>query len=122
MSVDFTYPSLYDHIKKSRNGNPKIANNTHARIEDYQVPANQWNIGEPIVIEVIYIRFHYSDIVRLHPDGEVWANDCGWATPTTKERINRFANTVWSKNHVWYFTTPNGVRQCWQYGAWNRIK
>jgi hypothetical protein len=38
----------------------------------------------------IDITLHGHNIVRLFPNGAVMFNECGWATVTTRNRINQF--------------------------------
>lgn len=49
------------------------------------------------------IRLHNTDVVTFMPSGEIQLNSGGWRTPTTKERINKFANTgMYQEKGVWY--------------------
>ncbi len=70
-----TYPKLNDLIENSRSGTPTIGNNTKAR----RGPEG-----------TILVRYHNTDIVRLHEDGRIFFNFGGWDTISTKLRINQF--------------------------------
>lgn len=116
-----SFENLYKRIQESKNGKVKLARNTYIRIGPYFVPTSERNLCDPERIEVIYVRYHNSDIVRLHPNGRIYATDDGWKTYSTKERINYFG-PVWQKNFEWYYTNPEtGEPGTWRDGEWNRI-
>lgn len=71
-----TYEECAALMSKARdpgNGKP-LANNTrlYQRGSDYAV------------------RYHYTDVVTVHPDGTYTLNTGGWETVTTKQRLNQF--------------------------------
>lgn len=68
----------------------KLANNTYGRI---------LSDGTAVV------RFHSTDIVIAHPNGDTVYNTGGWQTATTKERINRWLPPgigLHQANHEWF--------------------
>jgi hypothetical protein len=51
----------------------------------------------------VVIRYHATDIIRLHPDGSATLNSGGWRWPTTKARLNDFSPARISQNKgFWY--------------------
>ena len=51
----------------------------------------------------IAIKYHNTDIVVYRPDGTIVVNSGGWHTPTTKDRINRYAGLrIWQSKSIWY--------------------
>lgn len=51
----------------------------------------------------IGIRLHNTDVVKYYPDGRIILNSGGWKTPTTKDRINKYAPVnVWTNKGIWY--------------------
>jgi hypothetical protein len=70
------------------------------------------NTRVDIVDDEAHVYLHNNCIARIsyHSDGEpfyICVNNCGWASPTTKSRLNAMLSvfTRWSiyqKNHVWF--------------------
>ena len=87
-----TYAEAKEMMVRSRDGRRKLANNTYL--------IEQW---EPSTESILYaVRLHATDVVTLHPDGSYTLDSGGWDTPTTKERINRFAPVaVWAEKRKW---------------------
>ena len=60
--------------------------------------------------EVVYedgtraIRLHKTDVVTFRPDGKFSINSGGHLTRTTKDRMNKYCNTirVWQDKGEWY--------------------
>ena len=51
----------------------------------------------------IGVRLHNTDVVKYYPDGRIILNSGGWKTPTTKDRINKYAPVnVWTNKGIWY--------------------
>jgi len=51
----------------------------------------------------IGVRLHNTDVVKYYPDGRIILNSGGWKTPTTKDRINKYAPVnVWTDKGIWY--------------------
>jgi 3'-phosphoadenosine 5'-phosphosulfate sulfotransferase (PAPS reductase)/FAD synthetase len=51
----------------------------------------------------IGIRLHNTDVVKYYQDGRIVLNSGGWKTPTTKDRINKYAPVnVWTDKGIWY--------------------
>lgn len=49
------------------------------------------------------IRFHYTDVVEIHPDGMYVLNSGGWKTKTTLARITEYApSRVSQRNGEWH--------------------
>jgi len=56
--------------------------------------------------ESIAVKYHDTDIVTYHPNGQIELRCGGWYTVTTKQNINAFSPFyVWQKKHVWYVNT-----------------
>ena len=75
-----------DGIVSSR----KVANNTFC----YVLASGEWRV-----------RLHATDIIAFLPGGDVVFNSGGWKTLTTRDRMNRFAESVASvstKSGQWY--------------------
>jgi len=92
-----TYAEAKEMMSRARDGRRKLANNTYLEIRtpDWQSAP----YGEGIDYAV---RLHGTDVVTLHPDGSYTLDSGGWQTPTTKERINRFAPVaVWAVKRRW---------------------
>lgn len=51
------------------------------------------------------IRYHYTDVITMYPNGDTELTSGGWRTYTTKERLNRKFN-VWSDKGIWYIKEP----------------
>jgi len=50
-----------------------------------------------------YLKLHDNIIAVLHKDNTLLIQNCGWFTPTTKERLNALPNVhIQQKNYVWY--------------------
>ena len=51
----------------------------------------------------IAVKFHETDVVTFHPNGQTTLNSGGWQTKTTKERINEFSPVyVTQDKGIWY--------------------
>jgi len=51
------------------------------------------------------IRYHHTDIITYHPNGNIIINVNGWLTSTTKERLNNYLPSQWRINQInkiWY--------------------
>lgn len=58
---------------------------------------------------VIAIRYHETDVVRVHQDGTYELNTAGFRTVTTKARINQYSPArVYRSKHVWYVDDAQG--------------
>lgn len=77
-----------DYIAQGRDKQSRpIDNNTTVRLIDGGVA----------------IRLHATDVVTLRDDGRAVLSSGGWATVTTKDRINKYAPaSVYSRAGVWY--------------------
>ena len=53
----------------------------------------------------IAVVYHATSVVRYFKDGTITLHDGGWATVTTKKRINDFQKigNVFQKNYEWFF-------------------
>lgn len=93
---NFVTNNFAELIKLVGNQTRKVANNTHIR----------YNEGLTC-FEVVY---HYSVVVRVWNDNSISLYAYGYRTPTTKERLNWFANllgwNVYQENFNWF---------AWQY-------
>lgn len=53
--------------------------------------------------EALAVRLHDTDVVTYFPDGRIQLNSGGWRTPTTKDRINKFAPVnLWQEKGQWF--------------------
>lgn len=49
------------------------------------------------------LLLHGNIIAEMDYEGNVWINDGGWKTVTTKERLNGFSSiNIVQKNYVWF--------------------
>jgi hypothetical protein len=82
-----------DNLLTGRNRDRrKVGNNTYAERR-----------GDDIAI-----RLHSTDVVTWHPDGSCTLDSGGWATVTTKDRINTWSPVdVWLKKGRWMVTNRN---------------
>lgn len=57
----------------------------------------------------VVVRYHATDILIAHPDGNVVLNSGGWRTATTKKKINQylFAAHIYQAAGVWYLVGSN---------------
>jgi len=60
--------------------------------------------------DTIAVRLHATDVVTLYADGTVRLSSGGWATVTTKDRLNTYSpvGRVWSERGTWYLYPANG--------------
>lgn len=62
----------------------------------------------------LHVRYHNTSVVEIHPD-YIMLDTGGWATATTKLRMNQASNQfglgyrVYQKDHDWYVTTDAGT-------------
>jgi hypothetical protein len=73
----------------------KLGNNTYGRID-----------GDSVAI-----RLHSTDVVTFTGDNKVTLNSGGWATVTTKARMNEYlpdGYRVSQSNYEWFITLPSG--------------
>jgi len=55
--------------------------------------------------DTITLEFHGYVIARFWQDGTIAISNAGYASATTKHRLNGFNwLSVWQKNHSWYFS------------------
>jgi hypothetical protein len=114
-----SYTTLTEKIEAAtRTHRYRLANNTYCSLEDRPDPTySDWDNASPCVV----VRLHGHEIVRVFPNGEVWGNDAGWQTHTTKDRLNRFGR-VWQKSNEWFYSNPvTHVTDGWQSHEWQRI-
>ena len=58
----------------------------------------------------IGIRYHNTIVVRIHADGSYTLDNGGWATSTTKKRINKYAPVqIWQEQFAWYLDLDGQV-------------
>lgn len=56
----------------------------------------------------LVVRYHWTDVVVVEPNGDIRLDTNGWRTATTKLRMNQAANqyglgyTVWQKDFAWF--------------------
>jgi hypothetical protein len=57
---------------------------------------------------IYYLKLHGNKIAALESDGKMWISNAGWATNTTKERLNGLPGvSIRQKDWNWYL---NGVQ------------
>ena len=76
-----------DAIKAFRNNQPFKRDNTQVMISD----------------DARILCLHGSVIAEMDSNGNLWINDAGWRTVTTKERLNGFPSVnIVQKNYQWF--------------------
>lgn len=67
----------------------------------------------------VIIRLHHTDIITMHPNGNVTLSSGGWETLTTKSRINEFIpfNNLYISQHdyIWYIEDVNNPRKIYKF-------
>lgn len=59
------------------------------------------------------IRYHHTDIITWHPNGDITLNSNGWETPSTKKRMNKYSPFyVIQNDFIWYVYKPI-QKLCW---------
>ncbi len=74
----------------------------------------------------IYLELHGSKIARReNTEGPVqflWMNNCGYRTPTTKERLNglgsHFGVNIWQEKFQWYWDSRTEAKQPFAAKEW----
>jgi hypothetical protein len=98
------------HDRSNPRGNRKVAHNTWLRRLPAEVDGDMPDYA---------VRYHETDVVAFHADGTATLTDGGWATPTTRARINGCGFYVWQAGHVQFLglhgpafgrTGPDGDR------------
>lgn len=93
-----TYDEAVEKIAKSRDGRKKLENNTYL-----------YKVGDDYAV-----KLHATDVVTICSNGAYILNTGGWRTPTTKDRINRYAPGVaYSDKGEWYWKP---ARRSWDEG------
>jgi hypothetical protein len=66
-------------------------------------PFKKSNMSVTIEEGITYLKLHGNKIAAMLSDGRVWISNAGWASNTTKERLNGLPNvSVRQKNYRWY--------------------
>ena len=63
------------------------------------------NMVVEVLPNVTILKLHQNPIAYLYndPNKTLSISNCGWFTPTTKERLNALPNVqIQQKNYVWY--------------------
>jgi len=63
------------------------------------------NMSVEVLPNVTILKLHQNPIAYLYndPNKTLSISNCGWFTPTTKERLNALPNVyIQQKNYVWY--------------------
>jgi hypothetical protein len=64
------------------------------------------------------IRLHHTNIITVHPNGNVTLSSGGWETLTTKKRLNTFIPhylnnyQIIQRDYTWYLIDSNNPRKC----------
>jgi len=70
-------------------------------------PFRKSNMAVTIEEGITYLKLHNNKIAALLADGRMWISNAGWATNTTKERLNGLPGVrVNQKNFQWFI---NGI-------------
>lgn len=108
--------TTFDQIapKIKNDGTKKLGNNTWAQASDDG--------------SVIVVRLHGNAIVKLHRDGRVEVNLCGWHTLTTRDRLSQFVPGVRfggngpGSSMMWVWTEDSHRRKrVMDYNAWELV-
>jgi hypothetical protein len=92
-----TYSEASDRHARGRNGLAKVARKTWLRCE---VTGG----------EVTYIvRYHDTDIIKIHSDGSYTLNSGGFRTYTTKQRVNKLTPAHVRQTAFKWFVIAGGV-------------
>lgn len=79
---------------------------------------NTWTNGKSVWL-------HGNEIIRREDNGDIVISNCGWNTPTTKERLNGFfhiANLpyyIYQQNYIWYICNSGSGQERLQFGKPN---
>lgn len=74
-------------ISKGRGNSKKLDHNTYL-IEEQGV---------------FKVELHGNCIVTVYPDDSLKVSSCGWLTPTTKDRLNKYTDLgIYQKKGQWY--------------------
>lgn len=111
--MTITFSKAGELMRRSRSGRRRLGCNT------YLYPRG----------DSFAVRYHYTDVVTIHPDGTFTLSTGGWETSTTKQRINDYGPArVYSGGHgewaVWTKTdprTPPKMRKCRKCGGAGRV-
>jgi len=77
---------------------------------------NKGNMSVEVELGYTKLKLHGNTIATIDELGVMSVSNAGWASKTTKERLNGLPNvSVYQKNWNWYL---NGVE--WD-GSWRRI-
>jgi hypothetical protein len=66
---------------------------------------NKQNMAVEVLPNVTVLKLHGNEIAYLYndPNKTLSISNCGWFTPTTKERLNALPNVhIQQKNYIWY--------------------
>ncbi len=70
-------------------------------------PFKKGNMKVTIEEGITYLKLHNNKIAAMLADGRFWISNAGWATNTTKERLNGLPGVrVNQKNYQWFI---NGI-------------
>jgi len=66
---------------------------------------NKQNMAVEVLPNVTVLKLHGNEIAYLYndPNKTLSIQNCGWFTPTTKERLNALPNVnIHQKNYIWF--------------------
>ena len=67
-----------------------------------------------------YLKLHNNIIAVIHKDNTLLITNCGWFTPTTKERLNALPNVnIYQKAFKWYLNGVEWNGQKTNVSKWN---
>lgn len=109
MSSIGTWLRAHDEFKKARDkeeGRP-VSRGTRLVISR-DSPEKDWKSDRCVYA----IRYHYSEVVKFYPNGEVGVSMCDWDTKTTKERIKDHSDcAVWTSKGITILARHLGLQQ-----------
>lgn len=85
---------------------------------------NKANMRVSTIDNGMHLFLHGNLIAKIE-NNQVYISDCGWQTPTTKERLNGVLNHcsggyIYQENFVWYYVNSKGVTKVFLDG-WNLV-
>lgn len=96
---------LYDELK-TKIGRKRIAHATSVHWGEEMAAVNDPGGRGPRSEdqrEVLCVKFHETDIVKLYPDGRVRLDSGGWRTPVTRSRIEEYSGIhIRSHEGIWF--------------------
>lgn len=65
--------------------------------------------------DVVAVKYHGTDIIRINREGNIRLNTGGWDTTTTKDRLNQFLRckgmSIFQKKGKWYISSEDDTQE-----------